>query len=65
MATDSEAGEELTAILQAVERYNAKSAAEGGPIRLTLLMAVGDETPVALLAGPPIKTLPLDSRKLN
>jgi hypothetical protein len=65
MTTNSEEGEELTAILHAVERYNAKSAAENRLTRLTLLLAVGDEESIALLAGPPVKAAPVDSRKLH
>jgi hypothetical protein len=65
MPTNIEEGEELNAILLALELYNAKSAAEHRLTRLTLLLAVGDQEPIALLAGPPIRTAPLDSQKLH
>ena len=65
MTTDADEGQELLAILQAVEAYNAKATAENRLTRLTLLLAMDNEKPFALLAGPDLKTLPLDSRKLH
>lgn len=65
MADEQEEGEELQAILQAVEQYNLKATTQDRLTRLTLLLAMGNEGPIALLAGPPVKTPPLNPRQLN
>lgn len=65
MTTHIEEGEELNAILLAVKQFNVKSAAENRLTRLTLLLAVGDDEPVALLEGPPVRATPFNPRKLN
>ena len=65
MVTDNEESEELREILQAVEAYNTKSNQENRLTRLTLLLAVGDDVPIALLAGPPVKGVSVDNTKLH
>ena len=55
MADGREEAQEIEALVNLVKEFNAKWDGTNRLTRLTLILAIGDET-VALLEGPPVRS---------